>query len=58
MPMINYIQEEKPLTLLENIKATYSRYCAKFLYASRTRLKLANLINTDAFVIKKTYLIK
>ena len=33
MPMINYIQEDKPLTLLENIKATYSRYCAKFLYA-------------------------
>lgn len=58
MPMINYIQEDKPLTLLENIKATYSRYCAKFLYASRTRLKLANLINTDAFVIKKDILNK
>ena len=56
MPMINYIKEDKELTLLENIKATYARYCAKFLFASRTKLKLANLVNTNAFVIKKDIL--
>jgi len=58
MPMISYIPEGKDFTLLENIKATYSRYCAKFLFASRTRLNLANLVNTNAFVIRRDVLNK
>jgi len=58
VPMINYIPEEKDLTFWENMKATYSRYCSKFLYVSRTRLGLTNLINTNAFVIKSDVLNK
>lgn len=58
MPMVNYIPEEKGFTFLENIKATYSRYCSKFIYKSRTRLKLANLLNTDSFIIRKSLLNK
>lgn len=58
MPMVNYIQECKEFTLLESIKATFARYCGKFLFATRTKLKLANLVNTNAFVIKKDILNK
>lgn len=58
MPMVNYITEEKNFTFLENIKATFSRYCSKFIYTSRTKLRLANLINTDSFIIKKSLLNK
>lgn len=58
MPMVNYIPEEKGFTPLENIKATYSRYCSKFIFTARTRLKLANLINTDSFIIRKSLLDK
>ena len=56
MPMVNYISEERQLTFLENIKFIYSRYCSKFLFATRTRLGLTNLINTDSFVIRKKLL--
>ena len=58
MPMINYIPENKDLTFLENIKVFYSRYCAKFLYTARTRLRLTNLINTNAFIIRRSILNK
>lgn len=58
MPMVNYIGEYKELKFWECVKATYSRYCSKFLFATRTRLGLTNLINTDAFVIRKEILSK
>lgn len=58
MPMINYLPDEKELTFLENIKSTYSRYCSKFLFSTRTKLGLTNLINTNAFIIKKDILNK
>lgn len=58
MPMVNYIGEYKELKFWECVKATYSRYCSKFIFATRTRLGLTNLINTDAFVIRKEILSK
>lgn len=58
IPMVNYIAEDKGFTFLENIKTTYSLYLSKFIYKARTRLKLTNLINTDAFVIRKSVLNK
>ena len=58
MPMVSYMPENKGFSFLENIKSTFSRYCSKFIYASRTKLRLANLINTDSFVIKKALLDK
>ena len=58
MPIINYIGEYKDLGFWDCVKLTYSRYISKFIYKSRTRLGLTNLINTDAFVIKKDLLNK
>lgn len=58
MPSVNYIPEEKDLTFWENVKATYAHYCAKFICSTRTRLHLTNLVNTDAFVIRKNVLNK
>ncbi len=58
MPMVNYIPEETKFSFLQNIKATFSRYCSKFIYTSRTKLKLTNLINTNSFIIKKSILNK
>lgn len=58
MPMVSYIPDDKPLTFWENVQATYARYCSKFIYSARTRLNLTNLINTDAFIIKKDVLNK
>lgn len=58
MPMVNYIGEYKELKFWECVKATYSRYCSKFIFSTRTRLGLTNLINTDAFVIRKEILSK
>ena len=58
MPMINYIGEDTELSFWDSVKVTYSRYISKFLYNARTRLGLTNLINTDAFVIKRDLLNK
>ena len=58
MPMVNYMPEEENFTFLQNIRATFSRYCSKFIYKSRAKLKLANLINTDSFVIRRSVLNK
>lgn len=58
MPMINYIGEDAELKFWDSVKVTYSRYISKFLYNSRTRLGLTNLLNTDAFVIKRDLLNK
>lgn len=56
MPMVNYIGEYKEMKFWDCVKATYSRYVSKFIFSTRTRLGLANLINTDHFVIKKDLL--
>ena len=53
IPMVNYIGEYKELKFWDCVKATYSRYVSRFIMATRTRLGLTNLINTDNFVIKK-----
>lgn len=58
MPMVNYIGEYNEMKFWDSVKATYSRYVSKFIFSTRTRLKLANLINTDHFVIKKDLLNK
>ena len=58
IPMINYIPLVNNFTFLQSIKATFSRYCYKFIYQSRTNLGLTNIINTDSFVIKKDVLDK
>ena len=58
MPMVNYIGEYKDLKFWDCVRATYMRYISKFIYASRTKLGLTNLINTDAFVIKRDLLNK
>lgn len=56
MPMINYIGEYKDLKFWDCVRVTYARYISKFVYNTRTRLGLTNLINTDAFVIKHSTL--
>lgn len=58
MPMVSYMPENEKFNFIENIRATYSRYCSKFLFATRTKLGLTNLINTDSFVIKRDILNK
>ena len=58
MPMIDYIGEDTELKFWDSVKVIYSRYISKFLYSARTRLGLTNLINTDAFVIKRDLLNK
>ena len=58
MPMIDYIGEDAELNFWDSVKVTYSKYISKFMYSARTRLGLTNLINTDAFVIKRDLLNK
>ena len=58
IPMKNYIGEYSDLSFLESVKATYSRYVSKFIFSTRTKLGLTNLINSDNFVIKKDLLNK
>ena len=53
IPEVNYISEEREMNFWENIKSIHSRYCNKFLFATRNRLGLSALINTDSFIIKK-----
>lgn len=54
--MVNYLPEKDTLSFWQNVKSAYSRYCAKFIYTSRSRLGLTNIINTDSFIIKKDLL--
>ena len=56
MPMVNYIGEDTELKFWDSVKVTYSRYISQFVYNARTRFCLTNLINTDAFVIKRDLL--
>lgn len=58
MPMINYIGEDSELKFWDSVKVTYSRYVSNFIYNARTRLALTNLLNTDAFIIKRDLLNK
>jgi len=58
MPIINYIGEDSKIGFWDSVKVTYSTYLYKFLYSARTRLKLTNLLNTDAFIIKRSLLNK
>lgn len=55
-PMVNYLPQNETLTFWQNVKSAYSRYCNKFIYKTRTSFGLTNIINTDAFVIKKDIL--
>lgn len=57
-PMVNYLPEKDSLTFWQNVKSAYSRYCAKFIYSTRSRLGLTNIINTDAFIIRRDLLNK
>lgn len=57
-PVTIYLPENEDMTLTQKVKATYSKYCSNFITASRTRLGLTNIINTDAFIIKKDLLNK
>lgn len=56
MPMINYIGEDTELSFWQRVQVNYSKYISKFLYSARTKLSLTNLLNTDAFVIKRDLL--
>ena len=58
MPIINYIGEDIKLGFWDNVKITYYKYVSKFIYASRTKLGLTNLLNTNTFVIKRELLNK
>ena len=57
-PMVNYLPQNTEFTLIENIKASFARYMSMFLMKSRARLGFTNIINTDAFIIKKDILNK
>ena len=57
-PTVMYLPKEKSMTFWQNVKSIYSRYMYKFMYISRSRLGLTNIINSDAFVIRKTLLNK
>ena len=57
-PTVNYLPEVDKLSFWQNVQSAYSRYINKFIYASRTRLGLTNIINTEAFVIRKDLLNK
>ena len=56
--MINYLPQEAELKFWENVKSAFARYLSKFIYNSRTRLGLTNILNTNSFVIKKDVLNK
>ena len=55
-PTVTYLPQDNELNFYENIKSVFHRYINKFVYYTRTRLGLTNIINTDAFVIKKSLL--
>ncbi len=55
-PMISYLPDNNDLTFWQSVKSAYARYCSKFIFKSRARLGLTNIINTDSFVINKDLL--
>lgn len=52
IPITNYIGEDTELNFWDSVKVTYARYISKFLYSSRTKLGLTNLLNSNTFIIK------
>ena len=58
MPTVSYIGEYSELSFWDCVRVTYFRYISRFIYSSRTRLGLTNLIDTDAFVIRRDILNK
>lgn len=57
-PQVVYLPQETQLSFIQNIKYVYSKYCAKFILHTKTRLGLTNILNTDSFVIRKDLLNK
>ena len=57
-PMTNYLPQDGSLNFWQNVKLAYSRYITKFMLITRTKMGLTNIINTDAFIIKKDLLNK
>ena len=58
IPMTNYIGEDTELKFWDSVKVTYARYVSKFIYLSRTKLGLTNLLNSNTFIIKRDLLNK
>lgn len=56
IPMINYIGEDSELGFWDNVRIAYSKYISQFLYNARTHAGLTNLLNADAFIIKRDLL--
>ena len=46
------------LSTIEKIKFVYQKYMTEFVATMRARMNLSNIINTNAFVIKKRVLDK
>ncbi len=57
-PTVNYLPQTDTLTFWQNVQSAYSRYVSRFFNASRSRLGLTTIINTDSFAIKKDLLNK
>ncbi len=57
-PIVTYLPQDNDLTFFQNVKSVFSKYLYKFIYCSRTRLGLTNILNTDSFVIKRNLLNK
>lgn len=57
-PTITYLPQDKDMNFWQNVKSVYSRYVSKFIYTSRARIGLTNILNTDSFIIKKNLLNK
>lgn len=55
-PQVVYLPQEDKFSFIQNIKSAYSKYCARFINHSRTRLGLTTILNTDSFVIRKDLL--
>ena len=57
-PTVMYLPESDECTFWQNVKTVYSKYMYKFYYKTRTKLGLTNILNADAFVIKRDLLNK
>ena len=57
-PTITYLPEKDDFNFWQNVKSVYSRYMYKFYYAAKSKLGFTNMLNADAFVIKRSLLNK
>ena len=57
-PTVMYLPENDECTFWQNVKTVYSKYMYKFFYRARTKLGFTNILNADAFVIKRDLLNK